>query len=466
MKKSFLLFLLLICLAVGGLAGMSVWVSKDNEAVEVTQTTLQGDPAAAQGLTVTLRSQMFRNLFWDTQFPAGDAGQAQTRFQFYVQSQRSVSFDDRVPELAVPSFQGGTSTSGEFSPEELSQYWNGGLFVDPVAQLAKDMGPGQTKTVTVSLADYCDRFPIYMDNMYYRGDEEWRDRIEQEREIIQRFFDIPVPEGFQVTYTIATGGAGGVYEISVQDQQALCLSVQRAKGEGGYYYILDSHVSSEEAEKGDIQLDLSYIRDGYGVYFIPGLTERRVYDGGDLQPEKIRTVYPVQGERTVELCADEKGHLLLFTAAGDTWYLNVLSGDGQQLLQRLELGELGADTHLADPLEGENFLLFFSSQRPIYLLTWDGAQYALRHTLTMPEDEEWDSVGKKQTAHWDGQRLALLEQDDFSWEKIRCRLTVWEAEELTYQGEYALSFHKDNASQRQSNGDIRAAEEDAITLSG
>ena len=28
MKKSFLLFLLLICLAVGGLAGMSVWVSK------------------------------------------------------------------------------------------------------------------------------------------------------------------------------------------------------------------------------------------------------------------------------------------------------------------------------------------------------------------------------------------------------------------------------------------------------
>ena len=37
MKKSFLLFLLLICLAVGGLAGMSVWVSKDNEAVEVAK---------------------------------------------------------------------------------------------------------------------------------------------------------------------------------------------------------------------------------------------------------------------------------------------------------------------------------------------------------------------------------------------------------------------------------------------
>ena len=58
MKKSFLLFLLLICLAVGGLAGMSVWVSKDNEAVEVTQTTLQGDPAAAQGLTIVFRRKL------------------------------------------------------------------------------------------------------------------------------------------------------------------------------------------------------------------------------------------------------------------------------------------------------------------------------------------------------------------------------------------------------------------------
>lgn len=110
-------------------------------------------------------------------------------------------------------------------------------------------------------------------------------------------------------------------------------------------------------------------------------------------------------------------------------------------------------------------LLFFNDHQLI-LLTWDGKEYALAHALQMPEDEQWDDSGKEQLAHWDGQRLALLERNSSSWEDTSYRLTVWQGGELTYQGVYTMSFAKNNATQRYSNAIIRGIDSQAIELSG
>lgn len=464
MKKSFTLFLVLICLAVGGLAGMAVWVSKDEEAVEVTQTTLLGDPAAAQGLTITANNQLDNHLFWGTQFPAQDAGQAQTQFRFSLQKQQYERNYVDTPELMIPSTSGGMGTSGEFSPEELSD-WRSGMFITPAADLAKDMVPNQTKTETVLLADYCDTLPIGMEDYYYRyrSGEAYFEMMKRQQQVLQDFFAIPAPEKFQITYTLTTGSEGGVNDIQVQSDQWINLNTATAQGEGGWYFTLDSYVSQEDAREGGISLDLSHIRDGYGVYFIPSLAQKDD-ERENLDVEKIQTVYVVpQGERTVNLDADEKGNLLLYTVAGETWYLNVLSGDGQQLLQRLELGQLGSNAYMADPLEGEDYLLLFFHNDQLCLLTWDG-DYVLKYVLQMPENESWDIVGKEQLAQWDGQRLALLERDNSSWEEVRCRLTVWQAGELTYQGEYDFSFTKDNAGQQSSNYLIGSTQTNSMEL--
>ena len=50
-----------------------------------------------------------------------------------------------------------------------------------------------------------------------------------------------------------------------------------------------------------------------------------------------------------------------------------------------------------------------------------GRIIALAHALQMPEDEQWDDSGKEQLAHWDGQRLALLERNSLSWEDTSYR---------------------------------------------
>jgi len=465
MKKSFLLFLLLICLAVGGLAGMSVWVSKDNEAVEVTQTTLQGDPAAAQGLTITVHNQMFNQLFWDTKFTAANATEATSEFRFSQKALNFHEFHDYPPEISMPSFSGGMSSDMGIDLE-LEDWWNGGMLTRPAIDLAKTMGPNETKSKTVHVAEYYSYYPIFLSDYRYYGYEEYKEQWLKVQETFQRFFSIPIPSQIQVTYTLTTNEMGEVIELYCDTQSWLELNTAAVQGEGGYYYILDSHVSEDEEKVGMVQMDLSHIQGGYGVYFVPVFTDE-ARDWTDLKVEQVQTVYQVpQGERTVNLFANEKGNLLLYTVAGETWYLNVLSSDGRQLLQRMELGQMGSNGYMVDPLGGEDHMLLFFNDHQLILLTWDGKEYALAHALQMPEDEQWDDSGKEQLAHWDGQRLALLERNSSSWEDTSYRLTVWQGGELTYQGVYTMSFAKNNATQRYSNAIIRGIDSQAIELSG
>ena len=199
MKKSFLLFLLLICLAVGGLAGMSVWVSKDNEAVEVTQTTLQGDPAAAQGLTITVHNQMFNQLFWDTKFPAANAAEATSEFRFSQKVLNFYEFHDYPPEMSMPCFGGGMSSDMGIDLER-EDWGNGGILIRPAIDLSKTMGPNETKSKTVHVADYYSCYPIVLDyyTRYY-GDEDLEEQWRNGQEAFQRFFSIPIPSQVQVT---------------------------------------------------------------------------------------------------------------------------------------------------------------------------------------------------------------------------------------------------------------------------
>lgn len=470
MKKSFVLFLVLVCLAVGGLAGMAVWVSRDNDSVEVTQTTLMGDPAAAQGLTITAHNQLSNHLFWDTRFSAQDAGQAQTQFQFYLREpeySRNYAF---APEVMIPSYSGGTSSNLGFSLDELRDPLQSGLLTAPAADLAQTMGPNQTRSETVALADYYDCLPIGLQEYFYSyGSEEDVAQRRSRLESFQRFFNIPVPQELQVTYTVTTDETGGVVEVRADTSQWINLNTDAAQGEGGWYLILDSPAPSAD-DTGEFQLDLSHIRGGYGVYFLPAYTYRPAGSSVDrevMEPEQIQTVYVTpQGERTVDLYADKKGNLLLYTVAGETWYLNVLSSDGRQLRQRLELGELGSSTRLADALEGEDYLALVADEFQVLLLVWDGEGYTLRYQLAIPTSEKWAYLSRERLVQWDGHRLALLERHQEPFENYGYRLTVWQEGELTYQGEYALSFARDNLMLRTSSGLIMARNETAVELTG
>lgn len=465
MKKSLALFLALLCLAAGGLIGMGVWVSQEDERVEVTQTTLRGDPAAAEGLTVTVRNQILNQdqMFWDTSFQAQDASQSQTHFQFFYQRQYYYNGIVLPPGLILPNVSsGGFSSDGGLDLEQEVR-WNSGMLMEPVIDLAKTMEPNQTEVLDARLADYYDDYPISVDDFTsYYVDENWIDQVERRMETLRRFFRIPMPPELQMTYTLTTNGQGDVIELDTETQQQIQVNSKGVPGENGYYYILDSYASPQEVEQGAVLLDLSHIRDGYGVYFIPAYIDPEL-ESEQLEVEKIQTVYKVpEGERTVDLYADEKGNLLLYTVAGETWYLNVLSGDGRQLRERLELGRLGRDSFIMKSLEEEDFILLLFPERQFYLLTWDGNQYVLKNVLEMPADEKWDYVGKTRVAHWDGQRLALLEQGDDWPERVGYRLTVWQDGDLTYQGEYSLSFSKDNSARSQ----MWHADKEPIKVSG
>ena len=82
MRKSLLLFLLLVALSAGLLAGACAAVQGRRETVSYRTEPLAGDPTAADGVELTWVSTCGYHLFWHSTFPAAapeEAGQSLRR---------------------------------------------------------------------------------------------------------------------------------------------------------------------------------------------------------------------------------------------------------------------------------------------------------------------------------------------------------------------------------------------------
>lgn len=97
----------------------------------------------------------------------------------------------------MPSFGGGMSSDMGIDLER-EDWGNGGILTRPAIDLAKTMGPNETKSKTVHVADYYSCYPIVLDyyTRYY-GDEDLEDQWRNGQEAFQRFFSIPIPSKFR-----------------------------------------------------------------------------------------------------------------------------------------------------------------------------------------------------------------------------------------------------------------------------
>ena len=87
MRKSLLLFLLLVALSAGLLAGACAAVQGRRETVSYRTEPLAGDPTAADGVELTWVSTCGYHLFWHSTFPAAAPEEAETRFSYSGQKQ-------------------------------------------------------------------------------------------------------------------------------------------------------------------------------------------------------------------------------------------------------------------------------------------------------------------------------------------------------------------------------------------
>lgn len=461
MKKRFLVFVPLVCLSLCALIVLPIWVGKGGEQVEITQTTLEGDPAYAQGLNVTCCTALGNHLFWATTFSAQNPAGARTELTTY-QNERDTGVYTTQLKVTPASCNFGISTSENSNTGLLDDswgHWNYEAFLEPIKELAQEMEPGTTRTFSVCLNDWYDTWPMTIDQYQVSVDWEGMSQEQADRQF-QNFFGIPVPQNFILYYTLKMNEKGAVYDVEVsptppmeEPQEEItgdAATVQEAegavpsepflesysvRGEQGWYLVLNNRFE----EEGQPRTDLSHVQGGNGVFLIPA---QNVGWKDTLRLGDIRTVYPFpEGESAISIDRDQAGRLLVYTEdEAGTWYLTVLEEESAQVLQRLELGQLGGVSILAY-VEGDGIRLIQAGSERLLLLVEEGEGYRLESILPVPEDMmyQFSDWAQSNSAAWDGERLAVI-CPQFSSYETQMLAAVWQDGKLVYLGSYQNSL--------------------------
>ena len=461
MKKRFLVFVPLVCLSLCALIALPIWVGKGGEQVEITQTTLERDPAYAQGLNVTCCTALGNHLFWATTFSAQNPAGARTELTTY-QNERDTGGYTTQLKVTPASCNFGISTSENSNTGLLDDswgHWNYEAFLAPIKDLAQEMEPGATRTFSVCLNDWYDTWPMTIDQYQVSVDWEGMSQEQADRQF-QNFFGIPVPQNFILYYSLKMNEKGAVYDVDVsptppmeepqEEMTGDAATVQEAegtvpsepflesysvRGEQGWYLVLNNRFEAE----GQPRTDLSHVQGGNGVFLIPA---QNVGGKDTLRLGDIRTVYPFpEGECAISIDRDQAGRLLVYTEdEAGTWYLTVLEEESAQVLQRLELGQLGGVSILAY-VEGDGIRLIQAGSERLLLLVEEGEGYCLESILPVPEDimyqlSDW---AQSNSAAWDGERLAVI-CPQFSTYETQMLAAVWQDGKLVYLGAYQNSL--------------------------
>ena len=295
----------------------------------------------------------------------------------------------------------------------------------------------------------------------YQVSVDWEGMSQEQADRqFQNFFGIPVPQNFILYYTLKMNEKGAVYDVDVsptppmeepqEEMTGDAATVQEAegavpsepflesysvRGEQGWYLVLNNRFEAE----GQPRTDLSHVQGGNGVFLIPA---QNVGGKDTLRLGDIRTVYPFpEGESAISIDQDQAGRLLVYTEdEAGTWYLTVLEEESAQVLQRLELGQLGGVSILAY-VEGDGIRLIQAGSERLLLLVEEGEGYRLESILPVPEDimyqlSDW---AQSNSAAWDGERLAVI-CPQFSTYETQMLAAVWQDGKLVYLGSYQNSL--------------------------
>ncbi len=438
MRKSLVLWILLLVLAAAALAVGHGAVSAMSDDVVISETTLYGDPAAAHGLTVSLHTNYERHLFWRTVYAAGPETAPETEFSFSA----AELYDTRPAEddvwLMTGSVNFGIGGSDLSDTDLYGSAWGIDgqgipLMQRPALDVAKRTAAGETHTETVRLRDYYQYYTVGMEMQTEATFGRWADLDQADSKALSEYFRFPVEEDLLMEVTVSRDTAGAVYDVD-------CRAVDGESGvqaygivtERGFYLYL---YTPRDEEKGLPSYDFSKVAGGYGVYFIPiDVTETDL----DVRTDRIQNIYPLDPAKAQTVCLEESqdgAQLLLFTLEKDRLVLTVLDQETWEPLQRLPLPTgMCPEVHQIEDLlillnwDAEPRILVLTREKGVYDLWLDAPALSQR-------EEERQYINDPQFA-FDGSRLAMAGFMDYGVSPS-LRLLTYDRTGLTYVGHYA-----------------------------
>lgn len=425
--------LLILSLVLFGWAHTMVWAARDGVALE--ETVLEGDGAAAEGISVDLRTECLDHLLWDTRYVAGAEGTIHTDYTYAMNGYHYLWTVE--PYGFSLDFWGNSGITREGENED--EYGMQKPFNDVASRCP--LGT-EDYTERIDLRDYYSEFPIFVQRAeIVSGDvslylPEGGNRVEQQlQQELRRCFPITVPEGTYMEIRVDKGedgrSSGYGYSTPENVQMPETYSVVT---EGGCYFTLSSSTPG-----GGAKLDTSRFVLGYGVYFLPvELTPapeeiRNAWkaDVMSVQTGAVERVYPIDPATDyAALYANaDKSRLYLITQTDGACILTVLdAADGRQLdtLTLFEVAAAGDETpYLRDFIMRDGFLVPYLSDGRFAVVTGEGDDYGIALTgsfeniynnnLYLSDSSSWRNL-ELPALDFDGERLVVADMLDYPTE--------------------------------------------------
>lgn len=333
MKKALFLGLILISAAMLSIPLAVKRVNGGKEKIVITQEVLSGDPEAAAGVTLRIPSHWDGRLCWDTEYLIGGEGGAKSDFSFLSRQLRwggtgekriGIYFEGGMNDLGAVELAEGVARSRILVPDPLR--------MDEIIGRTEEEAGG---TLTVSIGDYYDFYPVFMwlegDSVAYEGD--YREVIDY----LTEYFHISVGEDRWEFAAQKEKDAAEIprdsWEISEEDQ--IFMGSASVLGKEGFYFTYDVW----DAESG-MSVDRGQNR---GIFFFPYTTRENTM--GQIDLTQVRKLCGLPEELCPQgLLADEEaGELYLAARDSEGYRLFVyrIEAEGLRLAQELAMDPAG-----------------------------------------------------------------------------------------------------------------------------
>lgn len=449
MKKYLYLLAAALVLSVGTLAGGHLRVNGAREKMDVRETVLAGDPAAAAGLSVTCHTRDWDgHLLWDTAFTPGGAEQAKTVFRLSGSGEEDPHrWSDSVRlEQANDLFGIGGNVS--LDDQEYPPY-----LMRPIRDVASRTAAGEERTETIRISDYYDCYPLDLEVYSQKYPHDSISVYSEEYKWLGDYFQVKADAAAVREVTVEKDGEGQVVSAKMDLQPQQGDSGGRLDSCGvvtkqGIFLIVES------VDVSGIPDERLTCRDGPGVHLIRYREDREdepVESYLDLfEPELF---YPTGDAQTLWLgVSPGESELLLYTLEKGVLVLTVLDPATGEVLQRLDLLETGADCGYLDMVKGDGLYLTVLNVDTFSLVRREGRRYQQVLTGALDAHGEELSVFRSAPAlAWDGERMAVASAGLYGFPYKNnayndIRAAVWDKSGLRFLGAYSCALSRDPSS--------------------
>ncbi len=440
MRKVLIIFAVLLTLSIGVIVSAAVNMDAQHENITITEETLFGDPAAAEGLSVSTLGHRSSRLFWHTSYDAGADPRPETEFTYsndriYEDGDYVGSFDLRMSFL-----NGGMSGNVDLEAELDIEAKNNSEDLQPLLALidvASRTEAGEEHSELVRLADYYTWLPLGFHFVPRDGYSPYENEYAI-WEYLNSVFKLPVSENLMLDVTVAKDAEGRIYHVDfyeAYDEKAVVTQTYTPSAirDDGVFFGLFGNA------------DFSQIEVGYGLYYMP-IDKLEEVDGYSSDMElygllpDCRNIYPMDladcEEGNLVLSADEE-QVYAFTKEKGEIVMTVFDGKTCEILQQLRPGTLNSPTvwcqdNIVALVTGDENWENFRLQ--VYLVE-NGLLELWLDTELYPNGEDGPYWYVDPVMSFDRERLAIVQYFD-NYNASSHRILIYDQTGLQYAGNY------------------------------